>query len=423
MTRMHQGSRPRFRRLAPLLSLALCPLLMGFGWGKGGDPVVERRIERYTPFESAAEALPGAEGIPEPLVTEMTSGGEIAPAPEEDWDTMYNRDPDYYVSPGDVLAFRSFDDNSISLPNATVRFDGYVSLPLIEDIRLQGMSREEALQALKEAYGVVFNDPQISLTVVSAGGKAYYVMGDVNSPREYPYTKSMNVLQAINTAGGRRDRSQATGESFTSPQGALKLAYIIRHYGGERKVIRCDLTGLTNGGPHPSQIRIWPEDVIYVPEGVNLVYIMGDAARPTVFDLVEGETLLKVLARAGGVVESIARKNRILIMRPRSETETEMIVIDLNKIYKTGQDFPIEGGDVLYISRKRLVRWNEFTSRVSGAILPWTNLYQQAYSTWYTNEQYTRGLSGTAASPSDTISVLQGLRDLGNTLRLLPVTP
>lgn len=331
--------------------------------------------------------------------------------------------PEYRIAPGDTLAFRSFDDETLNLPQVMVRFDGYISLPLIEDVAVAGLTRDEALEAVRKAYCKVFRDPQVSLTVVAATGQSFYVMGDVNRPSEYPYRRPISVLQAINVAGGVRDRSRATGEYFESAQGSLSLAYIIRHKGKEREIISCDLKGLTNPGQHPSQIPIWPDDVVFVPEGVNLVYIMGAVVRPTVFSLVEGESLLQVLARAGGVLEPVAYKQKVVIIRGVNTEESEVLLVNVKRALKTGKDVTLRGGDIVYVPRRPLVRLQDFANRFAGSFLPIMDLYQEAYNTWYTDKQFSRMFDRAGDGTAGTLAVLQGLRDFGNVFRTVTSTP
>jgi len=331
--------------------------------------------------------------------------------------------PEYRISPGDVLAFRSFDDESLTVPQVNVRFDGCISLPLIDDVAVVGLTREEAAERVREAYCKVFKDPQISLTVVAASGQSFYVMGDINRPSEYPYRRPITVLQAINIAGGVRDRSRATGEYFESAQGSLSLAYIIRHKGSEREIIECDLKGLINPGMHASQIPVWPDDVVFVPEGVNLVYIMGAVVRPTVFSLVEGETLLQVLARAGGVLEPIAYKQKVVIIRGVNTAESEVLLVNVKRAMKTGKDVSLRAGDIVYVPRRPLVRLQEFSNRFTGSFLPLMDLYQEAYNTWYTDKQFRQLFDRAGDGTTGTLAVLQGLRDFGNIFRTVTPTP
>ena len=351
-------------------------------------------------------------------VTDMTPAAREMESAENEivdrdtWESFGK--PEYRISAGDVLAFRSYSDDVLSVPEVTVRFDGCVSLPLVNEINVAGRTREEAQEVVEEAYRSVFKNPQVGLTVVQAAGQSYYVMGDVNRPSEYPYIHSLNILQAINTAGGMRDRSQSTGESYEATQGSLSVAYIIRHNCSERRVLQCDLTGITKTGPHPSQIVIWPGDVVYVPEGVNLVYVMGAVQRASVFRLVEGDTLLQVLVRSGGLIDNTAYKRRVVIIRPVAEGQNEVMLVNVREMLKKGNDIPLQGGDIIYVPTKPLLRLQEFVERFTGSITPLLSLYTDAYDAWYTQKRFDLLFKDAETGTESTLSVLEGLRSFGD---------
>lgn len=332
--------------------------------------------------------------------------------------------PEYVVRPGDVLAFRSFDDPSLNVSELMVRYDGRVSLPLIEDLEIAGFTRAGAMEAVRDAYtGAVFHDPQLSLRVVQASGQTYYIFGDVNRPGEFPYLRPMSLLQAISAAGGPRDRNNTTGESTAIQQGSLTVAYLIRHRPGGREIMRCDLRGLTQTGPHASETMVWPQDVIYVPEGTNLVYVTGAVLRPGVLSLVEGETLLQILSRASGVIESTAYKGRVAVIRPLANGQAEVIRVNLRRALKGDAPFIMRPGDIVYVPQKPLVRLQTFVNNLTGSILPLMSLYTQAYETYYTPKRYDELFEDTGDGSQTTVQLIDALQSLGNLTQTLATTP
>ncbi len=397
-------------------------LAAGLAWADS-SPVEETLVapaEKLVPLEAPSKPAEGEAANAEASKAEPASSEKPQESPASD--TKGAPPPAYRIRPGDVLSFHSYDDDTLSLPEVIVRYDGCVSLPLIHDLNLGGLTRDEAISTIREAYTSVFKEPQFALTIVNAAGQSFYVMGDVNRPSEFPYRKTLNVLQAINTAGGLRDRSNATGESYNTVQGTLSVAYIIRHLNGPREVIKCDLKGLTNTGPHPSELQVWPEDVVYVPEGVNLVYISGAVQQPGVLNLVEGETLLQVLARSSGFIEESASMGKVVVMRRTSEKDMKVMLVNVKKAYKTGHDMPMEPGDIIYVPRKPLIRLQEFVSRFTGSILPIMELYREAYDTYYTQKRYDALFNDSSTSSATTLSTLQSLRDFGDLFLSIPTT-
>ena len=292
----------------------------------------------------------------------------------------------YRIGSGDILRFRCFDDPSLDQGELIVRYDGSVSLPQVADVEVAGLTREEAEDRVSDAFLAVFKEPAISLTVISAESKSFFVLGDVMEPSEYPYRRGVSVLEAINLAGGQRYSSGAA-DDYVSQQGSLIKAFILRHQDGQREVIECDLRQLTFPGAHPADTPVVPGDIVFVPAGVNLVYVLGEVGEPSVFQLAEGQTLTQLLARAGSTRASTARMRHVVLMREIDEQHTDVMTVNLRRILRTGQDIPLEAGDVIFVPRRPLVRIEEFVARFTGSISPLLSLYTQAWETGYTKKR------------------------------------
>ena len=335
------------------------------GLGKSGRVVVESIVVSSQTLHGLAEPTPPTRTVAAPVesVTPASTG--------------------YRIRPGDILDFQSFDDPSISRKDIVVLHDGTATFPLIRDVNLSGMTRDEAKSLLQTSYESIFRDPQFSLAVQSPAGHSFYVLGDVARPAEFPYNRGLTVLEAVNIAGGLRVTARAGGEAFSPSQGTLTKAFIIRRGTGGREVLEVDMRGITNTGPHPSETPITPGDVIYVPEGVNLVYVLGEVASPNVYQLTTNQTLLQLLSRAGGMRSSMARARHIVLMRPIDPEHTEVSVMDFRAMVKSGEDILMKPGDIVFVPRKRLVEVQEFVQRFAGSITPILDLYTSAYNAVY----------------------------------------
>ncbi|MCP4641572.1 MAG: polysaccharide export protein [bacterium] len=322
-------------------------------------------------------------------------------------------DVPYAIGPGDMLEFRSFDDPTLN-QEVQVRFDGTVSLPLVPDVRVAGKTRDEALGEIEAAYTDVFKEPQIALTVRATESKTFYVLGDVMQPSEYPYRRTTTVLQAINVAGGQRFSGQGD-QDLLSQQGTLTKAFVIRGCGEDREIVECDLRGLTEPGAHPSDTPVFPGDFVYVPEGVNLVYVLGEVRQPSVFQLAEGQTLTQLLARAGSPTASTARMRHVVLIRPKDAQNADVMVINLRKVLRSGHDTTLRAGDIVYVPRRPLVRIEEFVNRFTGSISPLLSLYSQAWETKYTKKRLE--VLYDVDEPGDMVNTLQNIEAYGQILQ------
>ena len=323
--------------------------------------------------------------------------------------------PEYKIQAGDTLEFQSINDEMLNRPSIMVRPDGYVSLPFVPDMKVQGLTRAEVETMVREAYKPQLKDPQISVGIVTTTSMTFYVLGDVQAPNEYPYAHPITVLSAITRAGGLRTQSNGRGDNYISPQGQLVKAFLIRNSSGAREVFEIDLRNLIAAGPHPSETMVIPGDIVFVPEGLNLVYLLGEVRSSSTFLLREGMTLLQMLAVAGGPSFSTARLREVVLMRNVDPEHTRVLLIDVKRMLRTGEDVVLKPGDMIYVPRKRLVTAQETVGRITGTISPVLNLYQQAYDTYYTKDRFD-AIFNSSGGTSNLLGVLQGLRDFSTIL-------
>ena len=325
---------------------------------------------------------------------------------------------EYLLGPGDILNFRSFDDPTLSTQVA-IRYDGFISLPMISDIKVDGMTREQAIKAVQEAYVVLYKKPHISLSVMDTKSKKFTVMGEVTRPAEYPYLQPITLIEAITLAGGLRI-NQRGGDSYVGTQGQLTKAVVVRHKGAAREVLDFDLRNFRQSGPHASDTPVYPGDLVYVPENVNLAYVLGEVRQPGVYPIDEDMTLLRLISRSGGAVEGTARMKQIVLLRETDPANTKVTLLDMRKILATGDSIKVQPGDILYVPRRRLVNAREFIQQLTGTVTPILSLsqqvmslYSQAYDTYYTKERYDRLFNNaTSTQATDSLALLQSMRDL-----------
>lgn len=107
---------------------------------------------------------------------------------------------DYQLGTGDRLRVNVFGEPELS-GEFVVDGAGEVSLPLIGNVRVEGMTvtafQRDIERRLRDGY---LNNPQISAEVTNY--RPYYILGEVNQPGEYPYISGLTVMNAVATASG-----------------------------------------------------------------------------------------------------------------------------------------------------------------------------------------------------------------------------
>lgn len=292
---------------------------------------------------------------------------------------------DYVIDAGDVLEFVSFDDETLNREQVIVRYDGFISLPRVADVKVGGLTRTDAQKTIADSYSSIYREPEVSLAVTVPASKTYTVTGDVQTPGRYPYEQATSLWDAIGLAGGLRERNTGSGFGGTiGITGQITKAFIIRRVDGQRQVYPFDLRGLGKAGDYQGDTPVYYGDVIYVPEGVNLVYLLGESNAPVIVELLDGMTLLQMLSLSGGFNTSTAKINSVVLLRESDNDTTDIYKINLRSILKAKEpDMVLQPGDVVYLPTKTLVRLAEFVDRSVGSLNQILGLYTQAIDARY----------------------------------------
>ena len=126
--------------------------------------------------------------------------------------------------------------------------DGIVSLPLLEDVKISGLTQKEAAKKIEKGYDHYLNYSKVRVDVLN---KRAYVIGEVKKPGEFPLlNEQLTLLQAIAQAG-----------DFTETANRQQIL-IIRSVQNGAKTIMIDLTDI-NSITH-ANLMIKPNDIVYV---------------------------------------------------------------------------------------------------------------------------------------------------------------
>lgn len=116
-------------------------------------------------------------------------------------------DPRYRLQPSDVLEVHyrytpEFDQS------VTVQPDGFVTLQIVGDLKLQGLTLDEVKALLVEKASQRLKEPEITLTLKDFEKPYFVVGGEVGTPGRFEMRGSVTALQAIAMAGGFKNSSK-----------------------------------------------------------------------------------------------------------------------------------------------------------------------------------------------------------------------
>lgn len=107
----------------------------------------------------------------------------------------------YVIGPEDVLEISVWQNQDLSR-TVTVRPDGRISLPLINDVQAAGLTPEELKNQIAARLKPYVELPNVAVIVQQINSWRIYVQGEVRSPGVYPLRSQTRISQAIAMAGG-----------------------------------------------------------------------------------------------------------------------------------------------------------------------------------------------------------------------------
>ena len=109
--------------------------------------------------------------------------------------------PDYVIGPDDVLTVVIWREKDLS-GDVTVRPDGKISLPLLNDVTASGLTPDELRRQLTKAASKFVAEPTVTVVVKQINSRKVFITGQVSRPGPYPLAGPTTVLQLIAMAGG-----------------------------------------------------------------------------------------------------------------------------------------------------------------------------------------------------------------------------
>jgi polysaccharide export outer membrane protein len=108
----------------------------------------------------------------------------------------------YRVGVGDVLQVNVWREPEVSVPEIAVRSDGMISLPLLKEVQVLGLTPADLETLLKKRFSAFINEPDVTIIVKEIRSQKIYVIGGVGTPGSIQLEAPITVLQALAVAGG-----------------------------------------------------------------------------------------------------------------------------------------------------------------------------------------------------------------------------
>ena len=280
-----------------------------------------------------------------------------------------NASSDYRIGAEDLLEIKLFNipDGQGMERSVTVRVtqEGRISLPLIGEIDVKGLTALGLEKRLREAYDEYIYNSQVGVLIREFRQRAS-VIGAVLRPGVFELTGPKTVIELLAMAGGVSDKAGTQVHIYREGADGRET-HVIDLMVLASSTNLADSTGLINAN-NAALINtpVEPGDMINVPIA-GTFFVDGAVNRPGTYPLGRRYSLMQALTAAGGVDPDFNSAD-ITIFRKRA-TGTERIGIDLNEVVAgSAVDPEIEADDVILvpINTAKYVYFKVF-----GTVLGW----------------------------------------------------
>lgn len=160
----------------------------------------------------------------------------------------------YRIGAGDVLEINVWKEPEASVSGVIVRPDGKITLPLLKEVEVNGLTPVQLQKLLVSKLDPQFiRGADVTVVVKDIRSKKVYLIGAVKREGPVPLLYSMTVLQVLAEAGGLTDFAKR------------KKIYILRTENGQQQKLLFNYDQAIKGEHVEQNILIRPDDTIIVP--------------------------------------------------------------------------------------------------------------------------------------------------------------
>jgi polysaccharide export outer membrane protein len=216
-----------------------------------------------------------------------------------------------------------------------VRDSGAISLPLIGDAAVQGLSAGDAAKVIEQRYldGQFLKHPDVSVFIEEFATQQVAVLGQVVKPGSYSLPTARSLIDVLAMAGGltevadrhitiERASHAASAEVFLSNRADDAL---------------------------DANVQVFPGDKVLVPKA-GIIYVLGDVGRPGGY-VMQNEsrmTVLQAMAMAAGANRTASEAHVRLVRGKDGQFEEQEIPLTEMERGEV-PDLLLEANDVLYV--------------------------------------------------------------------------
>ena len=164
--------------------------------------------------------------------------------------------PNYIIGAGDNVDIFVWRNDELSA-SVTVRPDGKITTPLIEDVTASGKTPTQLARDMEKELEVYVKNPVVTVMVNGFVGpytEQIRVVGQATNPQALPYRDQMSLLDLMIAVGGMTDFADGNRSK------------VVRVVDGNWQEFSVRIDDLINGADINANVYMLPGDILIIPE-------------------------------------------------------------------------------------------------------------------------------------------------------------
>jgi polysaccharide export outer membrane protein len=231
------------------------------------------------------------------------------------------------IGAGDTIRISAYRNPDLTT-EARLSDDGIVTVPLVGEMKLSGMTPDQAARRIADRLksGKYINDPQITVTVVQARSRQVSVLGNVQKPGRYMLDGTSSKISDVIAMAGGLDEN-ASDKIILQPSGA-----------GKSEPVTVDLSSIIQGDASKN-VDVRGGDSIFVPKAA-VVYVYGEVTKGGAYRIEPDMTVMQAISLAGGITPR-GSERRVQLRRKGADGKWKQSSVKLTDV--------VSPDDVIYV--------------------------------------------------------------------------
>ena len=169
---------------------------------------------------------------------------------------------EYRLAKYDVINIMALGfTKDIGEDDITIGVDGMAALPYVGNVKLAGLTIDEARAVVMAELGKYYKLSELSVSIKTYGARKVYVMGNVVKPGiKEMNVDNMNVYAAVSSAGGVDNR------------GRSKHIQLLRQIDGVLYYREINIDAFVKKHDLSQNIQLEDGDIVYVPDSGKVIF-------------------------------------------------------------------------------------------------------------------------------------------------------